>query len=339
MSTKTDQRHHPPEAAKNEATESDHGREAKTPAEVPPRGWWDILVRTKNELGSDNLSIVAAGMAFYCFLAFVPTLGAVISIYALAADPKTVSDNLSALTRVMPPEIMPVINEQISRLVAESQTAGIGAAISLLLALYGGSKAAKALMEGLNIAYDEKEKRGFFRLLLTALLLTLGAVLGAVLAIGLVAVLPVALRNLRLGSVAETLATWLRWPILMGGFMVALGILYRYAPCRDEPKWRWVSWGAALGTGLWVAGSALFSLYVSSFGNYDKSYGSLGALVIFLFWLYLTGYAVLIGAELNSEMERQTFRDTTKGPEQPMGARGAHSADTVGPDASGSSAA
>lgn len=338
MSTKTTQRHRAPEASKSEVAQSDHGRDARTPTDVPPRGWWDILVRTKNELASDNLSIVVAGVAFYCFLAFVPTLGAVISIYALAADPQTVSDNLSALTRVMPPEIMPIINEQISRLVAESQTAGIGAAVSLLLALYGGSKAAKALVEGLNIAYDEKEKRGFFKLLLTALVLTLGAVLGAVVAIGLVAVLPAILQNLRLGSVAETLATWLRWPILIGGFMLALSILYRYGPSRDEPKWRWVSWGAALGTGLWVAGSALFSWYVSSFGNYDKSYGSLGALVIFLFWLYLTGYAILIGAELNSEMERQTFRDTTKGPEKPMGTRGAYSADTVGPDASGSRA-
>jgi membrane protein len=335
MSLKTTQRHRGPEASKSEVARSDHGRDAQTPTEVPPRGWWDILVRTKNELASDNLSIVVAGVAFYCFLAFVPTLGAVISIYALAADPQTVSDNLSALTRVMPPEIMPIINEQISRLVAESQTAGIGAAVSLLLALYGGSKAAKALIEGLNIAYDEEEKRGFFKLLVTALLLTLGAVLGAVVAIGLVAVLPAVLQNLRLGSGAEKLATWLRWPILIGGFMLALSILYRYGPSRDEPKWRWVSWGAALGTGLWVTGSALFSWYVSSFGNYDKSYGSLGALVIFLFWLYLTGYAVLIGAELNSEMERQTFRDTTKGPEKPMGTRGAYSADTVGPDAAG----
>ena len=338
MPSKTTDTDRAPKAPKNESRKGNHGRRAKTPSEVPPRGWWDILVRTKNELVTDNLSIVAAGVAFYCFLAFVPTLGAVISIYALAADPNTVSENLSALTRVMPPEIMPVINDQISRLVAENQTAGIGAVVSLLLALYGGSKAAKALMEGLNIAYDEEEKRGFFKLLLTALLLTLGAVVGAVLAIGLVAVLPVVLQQLQLGELAETLATWLRWPILVGGFMIALAILYRYGASRDEPKWRWVSWGAALGTVLWVAGSALFSLYVSTIGNYDKSYGSLGALVIFLFWLFLTGYAVLIGAELNSEMERQTVRDTTKGPEKPMGARGAYSADTIGPDASGSRA-
>jgi membrane protein len=260
----------------------------------------------------------------------VPALGAVISIYALVADPAQVSEHLSLLNQILPSEAMPLLRDQLTRLTSADSEAGISALVSFALALYGSSKAATALIQGLNIAYDEEEKRGFIKLQLIALLMTIGGIVGAVLAIGLVAVLPSILSHLHLGSGAEIFASILRWPILIGGFMLALAVVYRYAPCRDEPKWKWVSWGAALGTGLWVLGSAAFSVYASTFGNYDKTYGSLGALVIFLFWLFLTAYTVLIGAELNSEMERQTVKDTTDGPPKPLGQRQAYSADTVG---------
>ncbi|MEO6002937.1 MAG: YihY/virulence factor BrkB family protein [Opitutus sp.] len=310
--------------------ESGRGRKADSPTEIPKKGWLDILSRTKRELDQDNLSIVAAGVAFYWFLAFVPALGAVLSVYALFADPAQVSDHLAALAQIMPGEIIPMLKEQLTRLSEQDQTAGISAVVSLLLALYSSSKAATALIQGLNIAYDEEEKRGFFKLQAIALLLTLGGVVGAVVAIGLVAILPGVLDHLHLGKGAEILASVARWPILIGGFMLALAVLYRYAPSRDEPKWKWLSAGAGVGTALWILGSAVFGLYASTFGNYDKTYGSLGALVIFLFWLFLTAYVVLIGAELNSEMERQTVKDTTKGPDLPLGQRGAYSADTVG---------
>jgi membrane protein len=312
-------------------SEVGRGRQADAPSEVPKEGWLDILSRTKKELAQDNMSIVAAGVAFYWFLAFVPALGAVISIYTLVADPSTISSHLTSLAEVMPGEIMPMLREQMERLTSQDQEAGISAVIGLLIALYGSSKAATALIQGLNIAYDEEEKRGFFKLQAVALLLTLIAVVGAVVAIGLVAVLPPVLQAMHLGDVTETVATFARWPILVGGFMVALAVLYRYAPSRDEPRWRWVSWGAAVATGLWVIGSAAFSIYASTLGNYEKTYGSLGALVVFLFWLFLTAYVVLLGAELNSEMERQTKKDTTKGPPKPLGQRQAYSADTVGP--------
>lgn len=288
-------------------------------------------MRTKNEIAQDNLSIVAAGVAFYCFLAFVPALGAVIGVYAWVSDPAQVSSHLESLAQVMPEQIMPMLREQMTRLAAENQAAGISAVVSVLLAIYGSSKAATALIQGLNIAYDEEEKRGFFKLQGVALLLTLIAIIGAVVAIGLVAVLPAILQVMHLGRATELIASLARWPILIGGFMFALAVLYRYAPSRDEPRWRWVSGGAVAASVLWVAGSGLFSLYVSKFGNYDKTYGSLGGLVVFLFWLFLTGYVVLFGAELNSEMERQTEKDTTKGPSQPLGSRRAYSADTVGP--------
>lgn len=318
-------------APASSAAESGRGRRAEEPSDLPRKGWLDILTRTKTELAQDNLSIVAAGVAFYCFLAFVPALGAVISVYALVSNPAQVSEHLSILSQIMPGEIMPLLREQLTRLVAENKAAGVSAALSLMLAIYGSSKAATALIQGLNVSYDEDEKRGYFKLQGIALLLTAGAVVGAVVAIGLVAILPAALQFLHLGRGAELLASWLRWPILVGGFMLALAVLYRYGPSRNAAKWKWVSWGAAVATGLWVIGSAAFSLYASTLGHYEKTYGSLGALVVFLFWLYLTAFVVLIGAELNSEMERQTVKDTTKGPPKPLGARQAYSADTVGP--------
>ena len=308
------------------AQDDGRGRQAESPGDVPKRGWLDILTRTKEEIAQDNLSIVAAGVAFYCFLAFVPALGAIIALYALVSDPAQVAEHIESLAGIMPGEILPLLREQMTRLAEENQSAGISAILSILLAIYGSSKAATALIQGLNITYDEDEKRGFFKLQGVALLLTVGAVIGAIGAIFLVAILPAAIEFLNLPRVTA----WLRWPILIGGFMFALAVLYRYAPSRDEPQWRWVSWGAALATGLWVLGSAAFSLYVSTIGNYDKTYGSLGTLVVFLFWLFLTAFVVLIGAELNSEMERQTAKDTTKGPPKPMGNRRAYSADTLG---------
>lgn len=325
----------PPEGAapapESQERERGRGRSADRPGELPKRGWRDILLRTKEEVAKDNLSIVAAGVAFYLFVAFVPTLGAVVAVYALAADPRQVSEHLTSLARVVPEEVMPLLREQMQRLTAETRSAGIGAIVGFALALYASSKAMKALIEGLNITYDEREKRGFLKLQLGALLLTLGGVIGVVLALTLVAVLPSVLDYLRLSAVADQAVMWLRWPLLIGGFLLALAGVYRFGPSRDSPQWRWVSAGAAVATGLWVLGSVGFSLYVSTIGNYQKTYGSLGALVVFLFWLYLTAFVVLLGAELNAEMERQTAKDTTRGPSEPMGRRGAHSADTLGP--------
>ena len=318
-------------ASHDPARQNDRGRQADAPGDVPSRGWLDILTRTKEELARDNLSIVAAGVAFYSFLAFVPALGAVIALYALISDPVQVSRHIESLAGIMPGEILPLLREQMTRLAEENKAAGVSAILSIVLAVYGSSKAATALIQGLNITYDEEEKRGFFNIQGVALMLTLCAVIGAIVAIFLVTILPVALQFLHLPRGTETLASWLRWPILVGGFMFALAVLYRYAPSRDEPQWKWVSWGAGVATGLWVLGSAAFSLYVSTIGNYDKTYGSLGTLVVFLFWLFLTAFVVLIGAELNSEMERQTAKDTTKGPTKPMGSRRAHSAEKLGP--------
>lgn len=318
----------PPRQA--ETQEVERGRQADKPTEVPKKGWLDVLWRTKQQLDEDNLSIVAAGVGFYAFVAVVPTLAVVIAIYALVADAGDLGRHLDLLARVVPGEVMPMLQEQIKRITENNTAAGISAVIGVLLALYSSANATKAMITGLNIAYDEREKRGFVKLNLVALALTFAAIIGALAAVALVPVLPAALGSLGLSSRSESLISWLRWPLLVGLFLVGVATVYRYAPSRDKAQWKWVSPGALVAAALWIVGSALFSIYVTKFGSYDKTYGSLGAVVVFLMWLYLSAYTVLLGAELNSELERQTAKDTTDGQPKELGQRGAFAADTVG---------
>lgn len=319
--------HAPP----NEIHEPGRGRQAASPAQIPARGWSDILRRTFQQLGEDNLSIVAAGMAFYAFTAMVPALAAVVAIYALVNDPATVTGHIESMAHLLPEQTRPILHEQLSRLTADNESAGWGAVIGIGIAIFGAMKAMSALITGLNIAYDEEEKRGVVKLYATALALTLASVVGAILAIGLVAVAPALLRVVSGDETAKLLVNILRWPVVAALFAFALSVAYRYAASRDKPRWHWVSWGASAATVLWLLGSAAFSFYLSRFGDYEGTYGSLGAIVAFLMWLFLTSYVILLGAELDAEMERQTVRDTTDEPEKPLGQRGAHAADTVGP--------
>jgi membrane protein len=320
-----------PSADHGEAHERGRGRHAEKPTDVPAKGWKDILWRTKNQIGEDNLSIVAAGVAFYAFVAVVPALAALIAVYGLISDPASVSSHVESLARVLPGEVLPMLREQMLRISSNTAAAGISAVVGFAFALYSSSNATKALITGLNIAYDEEERRSFLKLTGIAFLLTISAIAGMILAVSLVAVVPVVIKHLHLSGGAETAVNWLRWPLLVAGFMSALAVMYRFGPSRHDAKWTWVSIGAAAATLLWITASGAFSFYVSKFGSYDKTYGSLGAVIVFLMWLYLSAFIVLIGAELNAEMERQTLKDTTEGAPKPMGQRGAQSADTVGP--------
>lgn len=325
-----------PEEKKPDAHPADvqgrgRGRQADEPHEVPKEGWKDILSRTVQSISGDNLTIVAAGVGFYAFVAVVPSLAALIGIYGLVFDPAQVGEQITSLATVLPRDVLPMLEEQLKRITSNTEAASASTIVGLLLTLWSSSAATKALIQGLNIAYGEKETRSFVRLNAMALLLTVGIIAGAILAISLVAVIPAVLQAMHLGGTVETVLNWARWPILLGGFIAALSILYRYAPCRQDAKWSWVSWGAATAAVLWLLASGLFSLYVSRFGSYDKTYGSLAAIVVFLMWLYISAFTVLLGAELNSEMERQTVKDTTDGAPKPLGGRGAYSADTVGP--------
>ncbi len=310
--------------------EADRGRLADKPSDIPAKGWWDILRRTFNQLSADNLSIVASGMAFYGFTAMVPALAATIAIYSLLNDPSTVTAQIESMAHILPAQTQPILHEQLVRLSTDTQSAGWSAVLGIGLALFGAMKAMIALTIGLNVAYHEKERRGFVKLYGTALVLTIAGIIGVIVAVSLIAVIPSVLRLMGIDGAGQTIFNILRWPLLALLFAVGLGVVYRYAPCRDNPQWRWVSWGAGAATVLWLLGSAAFSFYLARFDNFEGTYGSLGAIVALLLWLFLTSFVILLGAELDAEMERQTVKDTTVGPEEPMGKRGAHAADKLG---------
>jgi len=313
------------------AREPGRGRSAETPAELPRRGWRDILFRVKDQISEDNLGHIAAGVAFYWLLALFPALGALISTYGLAADPSDVERQILQLAGMLPDYVRELLAEQLRAIVSGNPDAlSFGVIAGFLFTLWSATKGVNALIVALNIAYDEEEKRGFFRLTFTALALTLGAVLFAALTLALVIALPAALAWIPLGAWAETVALALRWPLLGAALMLGLSTLYHFGPSRERPRWRWVSWGAAGVTAVWLVASIGFSYYVANFGNYNETYGSVGAVIFLLMWFWIGAYLVLIGAEVNAEMEHQTARDTTTGPRRPLGARGAYVADTVG---------
>jgi membrane protein len=311
------------------------GRRATTPGEISKKGWWDILWRVKDELGDDHVSLIGAGVAFYGLLALFPAIAALVGIWGLMADPQQIQAQIASAGSVLPEDAAKIITDQATQVASHAGGASFAALGGLLLAIYSASKGVKAIIEGLNIIYDEDEKRGFIRLNMVALALTVGVVLVMILALGLIAVLPAVAAAVGLSGPLATLVSLVRWPILFVVIMAVLAVLYRYAPSRDEPRWRWVSWGAVLATVLWILGSVAFSIYVRNFGSYNETYGSLGAVVILLMWFWLSGFIVLLGAELNAEMEHQTAEDTTKGASAPRGERGATMADTVGAQRSG----
>jgi len=329
--TKTKRPAHPQERSRGREGADERGRGADRPGEIPRKGWRDILLRVKKEQSEDNISIIAAGVAFYGLLAIFPALAALVSIYGLVTEPAEVQRQLGALSSFLPREALEIMNYQLSRIASQSGGAlSIGLIVGILISIWSASKGMKALMTALNVVYDEEEKRGFFKLNSAALVLTFVGILFVIISLLLIAVLPALFGTLGLPDVIQRLLSLGRWPLLAAFVMFGLAALYRYAPSRDKPRWEWISWGAVSATLLWIAASVLFSLYAANFGNYNKTYGSVGAIIILLTWFYLTAYIVLLGGELNAEMEHQTVKDTTKGPERPLGERGAHVADTVG---------
>jgi membrane protein len=305
-----------------------HGRQAERPQDIPAKGWMDIAKRTAKEVKADQVPLLAAGVAFYALLSLFPAIIAGVSIYGLVADPTTVRDQIAKLTQTLSPETAKLVGEQIRQVTAGAGGAlGLATVLGILTALWSASSGMKALVTGVNLAYDQTETRKFLKLRGLALLLTVGAmVLVGVALVTIVGYPPV----------ADTLPTALRWlvailrfVILAGLLVVGLAVLYRHAPDRDQPRWTWVSWGSGIATVLWVLATVGFSIYANFFGNYNKTYGALAGVIILMFWLFLTAFVVLVGAELNTEMELQTAKDTTAGPSQPMGERQAHAADHV----------
>jgi membrane protein len=306
------------------------GEEAEAPTQIPPKGWWQVTRRAFKESSADNVGVLAGGIAYFGFLAIFPALIAGISIYGLVADPATIAAQGQSVVAALPQEAQPLIRDQLTAIASTSGGAlSFSLVLSILLAVWSASGGTGNLMTAINVAYDEDETRGFVKRRGIALLLTLGAIVFVLLALALVAVIPALLGALQLGTFINVIVQIVRWALLVALVLVALAVVYRVAPDRDAPQFKWTSTGALVATVLWVLGSIGFSLYVNNFGSYNKTYGTLAGVVVLLLWLYLTSYIVLLGAEVNAEAEKQTQKDTTVGPPQPMGERRAEAADTV----------
>lgn len=304
------------------------GADATRPSELPPRGWWIILKRTAREVNDDNLMVIAAGVAFYAMLSLFPALGAGIALWGLFADPSQVGDVLQALSGALPREALALLSDQLQQLVnADEGSLRTGSIVGFAVSMWSANAGTKALIAGLNVAYEEKERRNFLWLNLQSLGLTFGLLITSLLGVAGVVAAPALADAFALGVGAETAIRWLRWPALA---LVALGVLavvYRLGPCRRSPRWQWVSPGALAACVGWLAAAGGFSLYADSFGTYDETYGSLAGVVVLMLWLWVSALVVLLGAELNAESEYQTRMDTTRPPDRPMGERGAWVAD------------
>ena len=309
--------------------EPERGRQADTPSEIPAKGWKDIALRLYREFGNDRILLVAAGVTFYAILALFPAIAALVSIYGAVADPSTINQHLNELRGILPDGAIDIVGGQVKRLVDKGDKAlGLTAIVSILISLWSANGGVKAVFDALNIAYEEEEKRSFVMLNLQSLAFTVGALLFVVLALTGIVVVPAALQVLGLDQKAWYIAL-LRFPALLLLVVGGLAVLYRFGPSRRKPKWRWVTWGSAVAGVLWLVVSGLFSWYVANFGSYNETYGSLGAAIGFMTWIWLSTTVVLLGAELNAEVEHQTARDTTVGGQKPLGARQARMADTV----------
>jgi membrane protein len=314
------------------AVQPDRGRDADVPVRIPWRGWKDILWRTYAEIADDRLMLIAAGVVFYAMLAVVPAITALVSMYGLFTPASTINAQLAFLADVMPGGAYELISDQIVRIAGNSDgKLTLAFIVGLALALWSANAGMKAIFDALNVVYDEDEKRGVIKLNLVSLTFTAGAIVTLLLALGAVVVLPLILAFA--GFTAERYAgilPLLRWPALFVLMIIGLAMLYRFGPSRRRAKWRWVSVGSVFAALAWIAVSLAFSWYLSRFADYNATYGSLGAVIGLMMWLWISTLVVLVGAELNSEIEHQTARDSTVGPEKPLGARGAVMADTVG---------
>ncbi|WP_260610262.1 YihY/virulence factor BrkB family protein [Sphingomonas sp. IC081] len=308
------------------------GWDADTPLALPARAWWRVVRRVWVMSGFHELGLLAAGLAFYCFLALTPLIAATVMTYGLVGDVDTVRDQMQSIVRVVPPEVAHMLEQQLIQIVTTSRgVTGFALVIALFFAIYGGMRAASGMISALNVINEERETRGIIALTLRAGGLTLSAVLIAMTGVvsgGIFAWLQTHAAAY-LGDATQSLFNWLTWlaAILLGSSGFAL--IMRYGPDRRPAKWRWLAPGALLATLLWIAVSFGFSLYVAYISDYNATYGSLSAIVVFLMWLFLSAYGILLGALLNAEIERQTFCDTTRGPPKPPGERGAVLADVI----------
>ncbi len=306
------------------------GRQAMRPQEIPWAGWKRVLRRTGNEIITDRVSLVAAGCAFYATLALFPTITMIISIYGLVFDPTTVEPQLSALRDLLPPSAYHLISDRVHVLVSKPPGAlTFSLLVSVGIALWSSATGTKSILGALNLAYEEREKRSFISFQLIALGMTLGGMVAAAVGIALLVLLPAVLNFVGISAGAVVLVRLASFAMLIFFVLLALSMLYRFGPSRRSAAWSWVTPGALVATLLWLAASVLFSYYVGHLASYDATYGPLGAVIGVMMWFYVSAFVVLVGAELNAELELQTVRDSTGEPERIIGRRGAYVADHV----------
>lgn len=312
------------------AQETGHGRNAQAPQDIPAKGWKEILLRVYDQAGKDRVLSVAAGVTFYGLLSLFPMIAAFVSLYGLFADPTVIKDHLRALSGVLPGGAVDVIGGQVERITSQPRgRLGFSFALGLGAALWSANAGVKALFDSLNVVYGEEEKRSFLALNARSLAFTLAAMAAAAIAMGAVVIVPLVINLLLPGEFAGRVLSLARWPVLFLLVVGGLAALYRFGPSRDVPQWRWLSPGSIFAAFVWLVASIAFSWYAANFGSFNETYGSLGAVIGFMTWLWISAAIILVGAEINAEAERQTARDTTQGAPQPMGQRGAFAADNV----------
>jgi membrane protein len=313
------------------AEEGDRGRSATTPSEIPVKGWKDILFRVYENVSRHRVMALAAGITYYTILAIFPAIAALVAVYGLFSDPSAIARHLDQLGGFLPGGAIDVARAQLTQVSSKgSQSLGLTFLLGLGVSLWSANAAMKSLFDTLNIVYGEDEERGFVKLNAVSLGFTVGGVLFVLVALGSIVVVPVILNYVGLSKVSDLLLRIGRWPAMYLVIALCLAIIYRYGPSREAPQWRWITWGSAIAALLWLAVSGLFSVYAANFGKFNETYGSLGAIVGFMTWLWISAIVILLGGEIDAEMEHQTTRDTTTGPPKPIGSRGAQVADTVG---------
>lgn len=326
-----DRRPSPPQRRGNDAPNIDRGRQSATPLDIPRAGWRDILWRTYQQIDEDRLLATAAGVVFFGLLAVFPAITALVSCYGLFADASTISDNLQTLALMLPSGSFQIVQDQIARVLAKGPASlGFTFLFGLLLAIWSANAGAKAVIDALNVVYGEREKRGFFKLNALSLSFTIGGIAALMLMVSAVIAFPLAMDRLGLAQDSKLLISLARWPLLLLVMIAGLGLLYRFGPSRAAARWSWLGAGTVAAALLWLVGSLLLSWYLSNFGDYNATYGSLGAAIGLMMWMWMSAIIVLCGAELNAEIEHQTEMDTTVGPGRPMGTRGAAMADSLG---------
>jgi membrane protein len=313
------------------AEEGDRGRSATTPSEIPVKVWKDILFRVYENVSRHRVMALAAGITYYTILAIFPAIAALVAVYGLFSDPSAIARHLDQLGGFLPGGAIDVARAQLTQVSSKgSQSLGLTFLLGLGVSLWSANAAMKSLFDTLNIVYGEDEERGFVKLNAVSLGFTVGGVLFVLVALGSIVVVPVILNYVGLSKVSDLLLRIGRWPAMYLVIALCLAIIYRYGPSREAPQWRWITWGSAIAALLWLAVSGLFSVYAANFGKFNETYGSLGAIVGFMTWLWISAIVILLGGEIDAEMEHQTTGDTTTGPPKPIGSRGAQVADTVG---------